>query len=465
MTLSLRFTFLLLVTLSLNISADEYSKYTKKIDNILKTANVDMEFTGNILIAHREEIYYQRSLGYADKDKKIKLTSQHRLSTGSISKEFSTIAIMMLEEQGRIDYKDPLAKYLPEFPAWASKITIEQILSHTSGLPQIKWKQSINTQEVIEQIMAVETLSFKPGTSYLYGNLNVVLRALIIEKITTQLFTDYIQDNLFAPAGMTNSYNRLDEGEIQASVLVEEYNSAILGVSFYSTPYDLYQWNKALLNYKFVSKKSMVKALAEHSLHPVAKQYHFDFGGFNKNESGVLSQVSHPGSFFNHHAITVSDYGKNINVIIMSSDGRKPTIYELNDYILNINSYDKGQIPASWWLKDKINKLGLAKALSSYKIAIKQDRKLIANESALNKLGYSYSHSNLDNAIAIMKLNVELYPKSANTYDSYAELLIKAKKYKKAAVVINKGLVLAKSNKDDGLIMSLSNLIVRLPEI
>lgn len=461
----LRYTIFLLATLSLSISAGEYSRYIDQIDNVVTMANVDMKFTGAVLIADKDEIYYQQAFGYANENKQTKLTDKHQFSTGSISKEFTTIALMMLVEQDKIQYADNIAQYLPTLPSWASTITIEQLLSHTSGLPPIKWQHNINSPMVIEQLMHVTSLNFPPGEGYQYGNLNVILRALIIEKITAQSFSAFMQTHLFAPAGMKNTHNRLNVEDKNPSVLVEEYNSAILGVSFYSTPFDLYQWQKALWSYKFVSRQAMNKALSEHTLHPVPHQYYFDFGSFNTNDNKELISTSHNGSFFDHHAIKVEDLRKNITAILMSNDGRKVTLYELSDYILNANLYSAGQIPASWWLTHQINQFGIDKALINYQIAIKQNNKLISQESTLNKLGYSYSASHLEYGVALMKLNTELYPKSANTYDSYAELLIKSEQYQTARQVIEQGLVIAKKEHNSALVMSLSNLMKSVPKL
>jgi CubicO group peptidase (beta-lactamase class C family) len=78
--------------------------------------------------------------------------------------------------------------YLMNLPAWVNNITIEQFLSHTSGLPQIEWSLNLDTAAVEKQLMSIKPLAFVPGTDYLYGNLNILLRAWIIEKITKKPF-------------------------------------------------------------------------------------------------------------------------------------------------------------------------------------------------------------------------------------------------------------------------------------
>jgi CubicO group peptidase (beta-lactamase class C family) len=439
------------------------SDYTQKVDAIIKKAHQLVGFNGSVLIAKPSGIVYQSAYGFADHNQKIKLTPQHQLSTGSISKEFSTIALMMLEEQGKINYYDKISTYLPNLPTWGNKITIEQLLSHTSGLPQISWRYNLDTQEVKKQLMAIDTLEFEPGTDYRYGNLNVLLRAFIIENVTKQSFTSFLQEKLFQPAGMKNTYNKTDLKDVRSSVVVGDYTSAILGVSFFTTPFDLYLWEKALMSHQFINSASMKKALTPHVLSGMSSRAYFDLGNFFKNDKNEITLLLHDGSNPDHHAIKANHLNKGLIFILMSSDGRKATLFELNNYISNLAQYRNNKIPASWWLANEINLTDFATAFKRFKAVVKQNKSLIINESSLNKLGYSFARKKeLGHGIEIMKLNTELYPKSANTYDSYAELLIKNNQHQTALPVIQQGLKLAHDDKNNDLIKSLRGLLVKV---
>jgi len=186
--------------------AKNQMKYVEKIEYLVAGAHKYIGFNGTVLVANNDEIVFQKSYGFADKENKIILTPKHRLSPGSISKEFTTVAMMTLEEKGKLSFDDKLSKYLPNLPKWSAKISIKNILTHTSGLPKIEWHPNIATVDVLKQLYSIDTLKFKPSSQYLYGNLNVVIRALIIEKITGKPFEAFLQEKILTPAGMINAF-------------------------------------------------------------------------------------------------------------------------------------------------------------------------------------------------------------------------------------------------------------------
>jgi CubicO group peptidase (beta-lactamase class C family) len=445
----------------INTFAESSKPVIQKIDTIVNKAHQLMGFNGSVTIANTEGVIYQNAFGFADQDNKIKLTTEHLLSTGSISKEFSTVGLIMLEEEGKIHYNDKVSMYLTNLPAWGNNITIEQLLSHTSGLPQIEWSLNLDTAAVEKQLMSIKSLAFVPGTDYLYGNLNVLLRAWIIEKITNKPFTDFVKEKLFIPAKMTSIFNKVDLSDVRPSVVVGDYTSAILGVSYFTTPYDLYLWEKSLMNNQFINKASIQKALTPHTLSGMSSRAYFDLGNFVKDDKGEMTLLLHDGSNPDHHAIKANHLNKELIMILMSSDGRKMTLFELNNYIADLEKYNNNEIPASWWLSNEIKQSNFIEAFGKFKTAINEGDSLIVSEDALNKLGYSFARNKeLDNAIEVMKLNTELYPNSANTYDSYAELLVHTKKYKKALPVIQEGLKLANKESNTELIKFLNGHLI-----
>lgn len=427
-----------------------------QIDQILKLANEKVEFSGTVLVADSKGILYQNSIGYADTAKKVKLTTEHQISPGSVGKEFTTVAIMMLQEQGKLSYSDKLSKYLTNLPSWSSKITIEHILSHTSGLPEIKWSPNLTTDDVMVQLLAVEKLPFEPGNGYSYSNLDVMLRAFVIEKVTGESFASFFKKNILIPSGMLHTFNKIHIDNNPASFVYGDMPSAILGVTMYSTALDLYRFEKALWSGSLLNKESLKKGLSSHKLSGDHERTYFDFGGFTKDSTGI-TQVMHDGSNENQHTLKVSDFNKDLIVIIMSNDGLKLTPFELNDFLLNLSKYKSNQIPESWWFSNQIKENGFDATLVEYRKTMQHSQKLIKNEFSLWVYGYIMMlKGDLDNAIEIMKINTENFPDSADAYDSYAELLIKGNRNKEAKQVIKQGLILAKKSNDEQLIESLT---------
>lgn len=175
------------------------------------------EINGNVLIGQQGKVVYKRSFGYADIAQKKSLTNDTQFPLASISKTFTSTAILQLKEAGKINIDAPLAKYLPKFPY--PNIIIRQVLSHTSGLP--------DTDELLDSLIAAspskiftnediipamqwyskhKTLRFQPGERWGYSSAGYSLLAMLVEKISRMPFADYLKQHIFLPAGMTISY-------------------------------------------------------------------------------------------------------------------------------------------------------------------------------------------------------------------------------------------------------------------
>ena len=107
------------------------TKNITKIERILKLANEYVGFNGTLLLADTKGILYHNSIGFADTTKTVKLTKAHQISPGSIGKAFTTVAILLLVEQGKLNYADKLSKYVTNLPTWSNQISVENILDCT----------------------------------------------------------------------------------------------------------------------------------------------------------------------------------------------------------------------------------------------------------------------------------------------------------------------------------------------
>ena len=179
----MRFLLLLLqvAVLFLSVQADEADNYWRAIEKTVK----DSGFNGTIVVGNKAQVMWQKSVGYADTDRIRPLTAEHLFSPGSVGKEFTTVSIMQLAANNSLEYQDKISKYIHGLPSWANNITIEHVLTHTSGLPDVEWERHISTADAVQQIQQAQ-LAFEPGAGYKYTNLNVVVRALIVESITGQ---------------------------------------------------------------------------------------------------------------------------------------------------------------------------------------------------------------------------------------------------------------------------------------
>jgi CubicO group peptidase (beta-lactamase class C family) len=185
---------------------------TQRLDSLFSALYTTGQFSGNVLIAENGKALYQKSFGMADIEKQTPIDPGTRFLLGSVSKQFTAAAIIMLKEAGKLSLDDQLSKYLPELPY--PNITLRQVLNHTSGLPDYdalmnrlwdKNKFAINEDMLRMLIQYHPDVFFPPGQKYAYSNTGYALLALVIERVSKQSFTDYMEQHVFKAFGMNHT--------------------------------------------------------------------------------------------------------------------------------------------------------------------------------------------------------------------------------------------------------------------
>lgn len=253
------------------------------IDSFFKAMTYRQRFNGNVLIAHNGKVLFSGSFGYANYRKKISLTDSSEFQLGSVSKQFTATAIMMLKEQGKLNYNDSIQRFYPNFPYHG--ITIGELLDHRSGLPNyIYLCSAINKSETgfIDNQQVVEYLTerkppryFRPDQHFNYSNTNYCLLAAIIEKITKMSFSQFMKTNVFEPADMEHTYI-YDKNDTVIPNRVQGYNANYnrSGIDFldgvagdkgvYSTIGDMLKWDQVLYMNKIINQSTLSQAFAPH---------------------------------------------------------------------------------------------------------------------------------------------------------------------------------------------------------
>ena len=193
-------------------------KLKQQIDQLLTGYVQYNRFMGNVLVTQGKKVIYEQSFGYADVAQHKKLQTKSVFDIASVSKPITAVAVMQLVEKGKVNLETPISSLLPEFiPEYASKITIRHLLNHSSGMQANIGQQDESGQglvmpnaqaltlEKIYQKFKGSKLKFEPGKGYEYNNLGYVLLAHIIEKVSNQTYSDYLQTHIFKPAKMQNS--------------------------------------------------------------------------------------------------------------------------------------------------------------------------------------------------------------------------------------------------------------------
>lgn len=194
-------------------AAHSLPELTKDLEAKLDELTRRDEFSGAALIAKDGKPVWQKAYGMADREKQIPVKLETRFRIGSINKMFTSVAIAQLVEAGKLKFTDTIAGVLPEDPnkEVAGKITIEQLLTHTSGLGDIftpkfdQIKDNLHELHDYLPLLASTSLLFEPGKSWSYSNAGFVVLGLIIEKVSGESYYDYVQHHIYDKAGMNAS--------------------------------------------------------------------------------------------------------------------------------------------------------------------------------------------------------------------------------------------------------------------
>ncbi len=299
--------------LSINLQAQEKSKIPgldNYIYNIFKNLQIGAMPGASALVAQNGEIVYQKGFGYADIEKKIPVTPDTKFKIGSISKQFTAVAILKLQEEGKIKIDDKLSKYIPDFPG-SNEVTIYQLLTHTSGIhdysvqPNLDMTKPITHQALLDIIKKLP-YDFNPGERYLYNNSGFVILGYIVAQLSGKTLSEYLNETFFKPLGMNNTgiyknnivLNNEAQGYSMNGDTVKKADfqemSWGLGVgNIYSTTKDLYKWNEAIFNGKVLSNATLRKAFTQTVLNSGGK-VDYGFGWFLITNRG-LEFIQHSG--------------------------------------------------------------------------------------------------------------------------------------------------------------------------
>lgn len=240
-----------------------------------------------VLVARNGLVIYEEAFGLANLELNVPNTAETVFEIGSNTKQFTAVAIMQLVELGKISLQDSIGKYIPDYPTGGHVITIEHLLTHTSGIVDYLameefdstiWRQDFSPIDFIK-FFKREHLNFVPGTDFGYSNSGYFLLGYIIEEASGVSYRKYIEDNIFIPAGMLNSYYNDHEaiiynrasGYAKGSDGIEnaEYVSSSLLYSagaLLSTVGDYFKYYQGLDAYELVSKKSLEKTRTGYTL-------------------------------------------------------------------------------------------------------------------------------------------------------------------------------------------------------
>ncbi|KIC95479.1 serine hydrolase [Flavihumibacter solisilvae] len=269
---------------------------------------------GTAIVAKDGKIIYRKAFGKANLEVNADMDPGYVFRVGSITKQFTALAILKLAEQGKLSLADTVTQFIPDFPMQGFAITIEHLLTHTSGIKNLTGLGSFTAQAQrtdhspaeLVNLFKNEPLDFPPGTNFRYSNSGYILLGLIIEKVSGKKYADYISENFLQPLNMKNS--SIDNSSTIISGRVSGYSkrNAVFSNTGYlsmTIPYaagslltnvdDLLVWYEALASRKLLSEASLQKAQTSHQLGD-GRQTGYGFGWETGNVQGSPA-IKHAG--------------------------------------------------------------------------------------------------------------------------------------------------------------------------
>lgn len=312
-----------LLLLSL-VTCKEKSGKTKaeKIDYFLQEVFDDKELIGNVLVADQGEIIYKKSFGKTDQENNLQNTDTTRFLIASVSKPITAILILRLVDKGILKLDDTINKYFTNLNTQIGKVSIHQLLTHTSGINEI-----INEEKGmdVKELIPKATLGFEPGSDFGYSNSGYVILKEIAQIGTGRKYAELVQTEIFDPVGMTSSgvarnseldgiaKGYKDENQAESAIIDFPMENIDGAGTIYSTTEDLYKLDRALYTESLLSAKMKEQMLKQH----VPEKY--GYGWFVRERGGVWDVYYHQGNLTGFASFITRRTQKNQFIIILSN--------------------------------------------------------------------------------------------------------------------------------------------------
>jgi CubicO group peptidase (beta-lactamase class C family) len=318
--------------------ADLMASAITKIDSVVTDFTTKDIFSGAVLIAKDENVLLSKGYGLANREWDIPKTSQTKFLIGSVTKQFTAMGILLLQQQGKLTIQDLVCQYIDDCSDAWKDITIYHLLTHTSGIPDYinnvpnfaaTQRQKTSPKQLILGFMEKE-LSFKPGSQWSYSNSGYVVLGYIINKITNHQYPVFLKEGIFEPLELTNtSYafdgkvvNQLAQGYISADTKADLFDISEFYAAggIYSTVENLHHWNQLLFGGKLVKADTLDAMFKEAvSTGQTAPFDQYAFGLFATNQEGHRV-IWHPGGAPGFAAVMAYLPEEKISIVILSNN-------------------------------------------------------------------------------------------------------------------------------------------------
>lgn len=352
--------FVLVISSSANLTRAQ--SLDAKIEGLILNELKDKNGPGAaFMVAKNGKPIFKKAFGNANLELDVKLGEDYKFQLGSMTKQFTAVAIMILEDQGKLNTNDLVSKYIPDYPN-GNAIKIHHLLTHTSGIKdftKMKSLREIAQKEVSPKMMVDffknEAVDFQPGEKFDYNNSGYVLLGYLIELVSNGSYEDFIEKNIFQKIGMTEScyatdrkliakraYGYQKKENIYVNKTIINYSVPYSSGALMSTLGDMLKWQNALNQNLLLSAASSQKLFSKNKLNnteEVAYGY-----GWHIREINQVPTREHGGSIFGFKSMGVYIPSKDIYVLgFTNCDCISPTSITQDIAKLVLESETKGK--------------------------------------------------------------------------------------------------------------------------
>lgn len=308
-----------------------FAQDLQRMDQVVRASVEAEEFSGSVLVARDGEVLLDRGYGFANREWSIPNDGDTKFRLGSVSKQFTAVAIMILNERGLVDLDAPVKTYLPDAPETWEGVTVRHLLTHTSGVPSFTgfddYEALKTLPTTVDSLIARfrdRPLDFQPGEGWDYSNSGYILLTAVVEKAGGKSYAEFVAENLFQPLGMSDS--GYDSHAAILSRRASGYAPTARGIvnadyvdmsipqgagALYSTTRDLLKWEQGLFGGRLLSPDSLTLLTT-----PVRNQYAF---GLVVSEAGGNTTVAHSGGIEGFNTHMAYDPVRRMTVIVLGN--------------------------------------------------------------------------------------------------------------------------------------------------
>ena len=301
------------------------------MDEVVRASFEADEFTGAVLVARDGEVLLDRGYGFANREWSVPNDGDTKFRLGSVTKQFTAVAIMLLNERGLVDLDAPVKTYLPDAPDAWDGVTVRHLLTHTAGVPNFTdfddYGASKTLPATIDSLIGRfrdRPLDFQPGEGWSYSNSGYILLTAIVEKASGKSYAEFVAETLFQPLGMADSgydshaavlprrasgYAPTARGIVNADYIDMSIPQG--AGALYSTTRDLLKWEQGLFAGRLLTPASLALLTT-----PVRNQYAF---GLAVTQAGGNTTIAHSGGIEGFNTHMAWDPDRRMTVIVLGN--------------------------------------------------------------------------------------------------------------------------------------------------